>query len=82
MPRLSIELTPEQHKRLKAIAALRGQSLKDYVLQRSLEEISLSEEEALRQLEAFLRPRLEEAESGKPASKSAREILDAVRKTA
>ncbi len=82
MPRLSIELTPEQHKRLKAIAALRGQSLKDYVLQRSLEEIPLSEEEALRQLEAFLRPRLTEAESGKGVSKSAREILDTVRRTA
>ncbi len=82
MPRLSIELTPEQHKRLKAIAALRGQSLKDYVLQRSLEDIPLSEEEALRQLEALLRPRLEEAASGKRISKSAREIFDAIRKTA
>lgn len=60
MPRLSIELTPEQHKRLKAI----------------------TEEEALRQFEALLRPRLEEAESGKRVSKSARDIFDAVRKRA
>ena len=36
MPRLSIDITPEQHKRLKASAALCGQSIKDYVLERSL----------------------------------------------
>ena len=29
MSRLSIELTPEQHQRLKAMAALQGQSMKD-----------------------------------------------------
>jgi Antitoxin ParD len=32
--RLSIEVTQEQHQRLKAISALRGQSIKNYVLER------------------------------------------------
>ena len=57
--RLSIEVTPEQHQRLKAVSALSGQSIKDYVLDRVLpDEV---EDEALRQLEAFLEPRLKEA---------------------
>lgn len=65
MPRLSIELTPEQHKRLKAIAALRGQSIKDYVLQQSLDNIPRAEQKALQQLDALLKPRIEEMESGR-----------------
>jgi hypothetical protein len=31
MPRISIDVTDQQHQRLKAFAALRGQSIKDYV---------------------------------------------------
>jgi uncharacterized protein (DUF1778 family) len=46
--RLSIEVTPEQHQRLKAVAALRGQSIKDYVLNLVLPN---DEDEALRQLD-------------------------------
>ncbi|MEE9355051.1 MAG: antitoxin [Methylococcaceae bacterium] len=57
--RLSIEMTPEQHQRLKAVSALSGQSIKDYVLDRVLPD--KGEDEALRQLEEFLEPRLKEA---------------------
>ena len=57
--RLSIEVTPEQHQRLKAVAALGGQSIKDYVLDRVLPDtLTADEGEALRQLESFLEPRL------------------------
>lgn len=56
--RLSIEVTPEQHQRLKAVAALSGQSIKDYVLDRVIPDDQ--EDEALRQLEALLEPRLKE----------------------
>jgi uncharacterized protein (DUF1778 family) len=34
--RLSIDITPEQHQHLKAAAALQGQSIKNYVLERAL----------------------------------------------
>jgi len=61
--RLSIDVTNEQHQRLKAIASLRGQTIKDYVLDRVLPKIPTDdEEEALRQLEAFLEPRLKAAQ--------------------
>ena len=65
MSRLSIEITPEQHQRLKAVAALAGKSIKDHVLERALPPIpdmdSFSEEEALAKLEGFLKPRIEAA---------------------
>jgi uncharacterized protein (DUF1778 family) len=83
MSRLSIEVTPEQHQRLKAMAALSGQTIKDYILGRALpalpETESMSEEEALRQLEAFLKPRIEEAERGEVTGKSVEQIFAEVR---
>ncbi len=66
--RLSIEVTQEPHQRLKAVSALRGQSIKDYVLERVFQPLpeinATSEEEALRQLEAFFQPRDKAAEQG------------------
>lgn len=74
--RLSIEVTPEQHQRLKAVAALRGQSIKDYVLNRVLPETSTKEEdEALRQLEAFLELRIKAAQDA-IVNKSVQQIFE------
>jgi predicted Holliday junction resolvase-like endonuclease len=72
--RLSIDVTSEQHKQLKAIAALQGQSLKDYVLKRVLPE-NMEEGEALRRLEAFLEPRIKEA-GEEAVQKSVTEIFE------
>jgi Antitoxin ParD len=72
MSRISIEVTAEEHQRLKAFAALRGQTLKEYILERSLPALSgegLTETEALRQLEQLLLPRIEAAQSGEYSSK-------------
>jgi hypothetical protein len=72
MSRISIEVTPEEHQRLKAFAALHGQTIKDYILERSLPKLSgegLTEEEAMSQLEQFLLPRIEEAQRGEFSSK-------------
>jgi len=82
MSRLSIELTPEQHQRLKAMAALQGQSMKEYVLQRSLPDLpnrnSMTEEEALYQLEQLLAPRIEAAERGEISSRTPQQIFEDV----
>jgi hypothetical protein len=80
MGRLSIEVTPEQHQRLKAFAALHGKSIKEYVLDRTLpppisDVDSLSEDEALHRLEMFLKPRIEEAERGEVVNQTATEIV-------
>ena len=83
MTRLSIDGTPEQHQRLKAIAALYGQTLKDYILERTLPRLpqieSLSEEEALQRLETFLRPRVAEAERGEVVESSVEQMFAAAR---
>lgn len=82
MSRFSIEITPEQHQRLKAVAALHGKSIKEYVLERALPPIpgSLSEEEALQKLEDYLKPRIKAAEKGKTSSRSVRQIFKDVRR--
>ncbi len=66
--RLSIEVTPEQHQRLKAVAALSGKTIRDYVLERVLDS-DMTENEALKQLEDFLKPRIEAAGRGEFSSK-------------
>lgn len=71
--RISIEVSPEQHQQLKAAAALQGKSIKDYVLERTLPQAH--EAEALRELEAFLKPRVAKAKSGKLSSLSVDEIF-------
>ena len=51
MSRVSIDVTPEQHKRLKAMAAMQGQTIKEFVLASTIgtrrADSALSELEAL-----------------------------------
>ncbi len=77
MSRLSIEVTPEQHQRLKAIAALHGQTIREYVLERVLPSPE-DELEALQELESFLKPRIEAAESGERSRRSVGQIFEDV----
>jgi predicted DNA-binding protein len=83
MSRISIEVTPEQHQRLKACAALAGKTIKDYVMERVLaplpETDTLSEDQALDALETFLKPRLESAERGDFVHKSVEQIFKEVK---
>lgn len=72
--RLSIEISKDQHQKLKAAAALQGQSIKDYVLRRTLPDSE--EQAALQDLEAFLAPRIEAAINGELSSKSVDNIFD------
>ncbi len=82
MPRLSIDLTAEEHQKLKAIAALKGQSIKDFVLNRTLGEApaldGMSEGEAFRALADFLKPRIDQARRSELSTKS----LDDIRREA
>ena len=71
MSRLQIELSPEQHQRLKATAALKGQTIKEYVLERVLPE---PDDEALNELEAYLKPRIEAAERGEISNRTIQDI--------
>ncbi len=79
MSRISIDVTPEQHNRLKAVAALAGQSLKEYMLDRTLPTEG-DELTAIQELEAFLAPRIEEANAMQFTSQSVDEIAEDVYK--
>ncbi len=74
--RLSIEVTPEQHQLLKVAAALQGESIKDFVLKRTLPDIE--EHMALKKLEDFLRPRIKSAKAGSFTKDSVNEIFKSV----
>ena len=80
MPRLSIEISEQQHQALKATAALKGQSIKDYVLERTFSDTpdvsSITEDEAMSALAALLKPRIQEAKEGKTVAIPAGELVD------
>ena len=86
MPRLSIDITPEEHQKLKAIAALKGQSLKDYVLHRALGDTpaveGMTEDEAINALTDYLKPRIDQARRGEFSAKSLDDIRREARKQA
>ena len=63
MSRISIEVTPDQHKQLKAVAALSGKSLKDYMLEKTL-PVENDEDAAMQELLEYLRPSIEQAKRG------------------
>ena len=75
MSRLSIELTPEEHQKIKAIAALKGSSIKEYVLERILPS-DFAQTSALQELKTFLTPRIQTAENGNILTSSARQIFE------
>lgn len=77
MSRLSIDLTPEQHQKIKAVAALQGKSIKEYVLAQIL-PTSSDEDMALNELEMLLDERIKSARAGKISKKSVEEIFQEV----
>lgn len=77
--RLSVEVTPEQHQQLKAIAALQGKSLREYVLDRVLPWTE-DEHQALKELEALLAPRIEKARREGGQAVTATQIFEDVLK--
>jgi len=77
MSRLSIDLTPEQHQKIKAVAAMQGKSIKEYVLNQIL-PTSSDEKMALHELETLLDERVKSANAGKISQKSVKEIFQEV----
>jgi len=80
MSRISIDVTVEQHNQLKAVAALAGKSLKEYVLEKTLPQKTGEEARALKDLQNFLKPRVEEVKKGLMSKKTVRQIADEVLK--
>lgn len=75
--RLSIDVSSDQHKQLKMIAAMQGKSIKDYVLECTLPAPTESEQ-SLSDLETFLSSRIQAAKQNKVSSKSVEDIFQQV----
>ena len=82
MSRISIDVSDQEHKKLKALAALRGQSIKDFVLERALGGDE-AETAALKELEELLDDRIRAAQAGAVSRRTVPEVFaEAARKKA
>ena len=76
MSRLTIDLTDEQHKNLKAVAAFQGKSIKQYSLER-LFPANPAEDQAWEEFTKFMNKRIDHALAGNISDRSFDEIVDA-----
>ncbi len=75
MSRLTVDLTDQQHRTLKALAALRNRTIKDYVLER-LFPGDANGDQAWQELKALLAERINDGLAGKVSAKDIGTILD------
>ena len=76
MSRISIDVTAREHQKLKAMAALQGKSIKDYVIERTLGlDEDRSEAAALKELEVLLDTRIRSAQNGAVSQRTVGEIF-------
>jgi hypothetical protein len=75
MSRISIDVTNEEHKRLKALAALKGVSLKNFLITSALDSQDKHDEKALSELVAFLDNRIRKAKAGKVSRRTVGDIF-------
>lgn len=80
MSRISIDVTDAQHKQLKALAALQGKTIKEFVLASTLGSEKASED--LAELEALLDQRIAETEAKGVSEKTVGNIFEEERKAA
>ena len=75
MSRLSIEISPEEHQQIKALAALQGKSIKSFILGKLFKEESSKESDAAwDDLSTLLKMRIERAQKLKPTQSTFTEI--------
>ena len=81
MSRISIDISDEEHRKLKAMAALKGQSLKDFLLQRTLGETTETDDEAaLVELVELLDARVKRADKEGVSTRTVDEIFRQARR--
>lgn len=75
--RLSIELSPEQHYQIKAMAALQGKTIRDLVLDRIFNQ-QKEEDVAWEEFMALLGKRIANVRAGKLSARTPHEIAQEV----
>jgi len=77
MSRLTIEISGQEHQEIKAMAAMQGKTLKEFVMERIFpEQGNESEEKQWQKLKSFLLDRIEAAESSNPTPKRMTQIAE------
>lgn len=76
MSRLSIEVSPEQHQQIKALAALQGKSIKDFILHKLFPLEKDTEQNAMSELRELLLARVKEAKSSALIEQSFLEVFE------
>ena len=83
MSRISIDVTPEEHQRLKALAALQGKSMKEFVLASTLgAQGGSAAARDLAELEALLEQRLEETRAKGASTRTVADVFQRAREEA
>lgn len=82
MSRVSIDVTPEEHQRLKAMAALQGKFIKEFVLASTLGVQDAGAEQDLAELEAVLDQRIKESETNGVSTRTVESIFQQAREEA
>ena len=75
MSRLTIDLTDEQHKHLKAVAALEGKSIRQFATER-LFPVKDDLDEDWERFKEFMNARIDQASEGKISNRTFDEIVD------
>jgi len=75
MSRLTIDVSDQQHQRLKALAALQGKTIKQYALER-LFPTDAAADEAFEELKTVLGGRVRDGLAGKLSTKGVTDILN------
>ncbi len=79
MSRISIDVTAHEHQKLKAMAALQGKSIKDFVIERTIGGgEDANDAAAMAELEAFLDERIRSAKKGSISQRTVHEIFESV----
>ncbi len=78
MSRISIDVTDAQHQKLKALAALQGKTIKEFVLASTLEQADDDAKQALHELETLLDRRLKRAKTEGYSTRTVEEIFQQV----
>lgn len=77
MSRLIIDVSGEQHQKIKVLAALQGKTIKDYVLEKLFPN-EIDEDQSWEELSAILMDRIDEAENNPPSQKTFEELTQEI----
>ena len=76
MSRLTIDLTDEQHKHLKAVAALEGKTMRQFATERLFPAALSDEDQAWEEFKLFIGKRVDSAMASEPSKRSILDIAE------